>query len=326
MILELINMVFQVLARAIFGVFQAMAVIVVTLITQAIESKTFNSYVELSRPGNSLLTAAFVAIVAFISGLLDLKIVMTAAAVATLLTAGGNAINDYYDQDIDAINKPKRPIPSKRVSAEMVLGYSFLLFTFGFLMSLFLPFLAILITVFNIWLLWYYASHLKQAGFVGNLSVAYLSASTFLFAAAVVGNTNGWIIGIALAVCAMLVSLGREIAKDMEDVKGDLSGGAKTLPMVLGMKKSAIVAGAFLIVVVLLSYVPYFLGLFMWTYIPIITLADIIFLYSTIKIFKKPNARTAAKVQKLLKMGMFIALLAFILGANKVYELVGALT
>lgn len=325
MLLELLNIIFQVLARAVFGVFQAVTIIIVALLSQIIESKKFKSYVELSRPGNSLMTAAFVGIVALVSGLLDLKIIMTAAAVATLLTAGGNAINDYYDQDIDAINKPERPIPSKRVSAEMVHSYSVLLLLFGLLMSLFLNPLAIAITLFNIWLLWYYAAHLKQAGFVGNLAVSYLSASTFLFAAAVVATMNGWIIGTALAVCAFLVTLGREISKDMEDVKGDFSGGARTLPMVLGMKKSAVIAGAFLIVVVMLSFVPYLLGLFLWTYVPIILVADLIFLYSTVKIFKNPDPKTAANVQKLLKFGMFVALLAFILGANKVYQLVATL-
>lgn len=325
MIFEIFHSIFQLISQILFGIVQAIVIIILTLISQVIESKTFQSCIELSRPGNSILAASFVIIVALMAGATDLRIILTAAAVATLITAGGNSVNDYYDRDIDAINKPNRPIPSKRIKSNLAFGYSLFLLGLGIFMSLFLNVFALVLALANSILLVVYASHLKKTGFLGNIIISYLTGSVFLFGGAVVNTATSWWIGTVLAVCAFLVTAGREIIKDIEDVKGDKAAGARTLPIVIGNIKSSLVASSFLLIVIVLSPVPYFMGIFHWVYLLIIGATDLILLHSVYLILAKTGKRSAAKVQRQLKIAIFIALLAFVLGSYKIYELVGSL-
>lgn len=322
MILELINTIGSILARAMFGMMQALVLIVIALFTQILESRTFKSCVELSRPLNSMMAAVFVAVVIFMTGQPDLTLILVASSVVVTLTAAGNVINDYYDKDIDAINKPDRPIPSKRIQKEIALLFGVILFGAGIIMAGLLNPFAFIISLVNSALLVAYALRLKKIGFIGNLVVSYLAGSTFLFAGAVVNTFYAWSIGAVLFVSAFFVTGGREIAKDMEDMKGDKRSGAETLPIMLGMKRSAQIALAFLGIVVLLSPAPYIIGLFGIGYLPVIFAADILFLYSGYLLVRKPGKQTAAKTQKLLKIGMLIALVAFMAGAEKLHELI----
>ena len=211
MIVELFNAIGRIIANAFFGIFQAIVVIIVALIAQIVESRAFKSCVELSRPLNSAMASLFVAIVAVMSGTLNTLQTAMAMAVVVCMTAAGNAVNDYFDRKIDAINKPKRPIPAKRIRANFALGFSVFLFALGILMASFLNSLAFLIVLINTVLLFYYAKQLKRSGFIGNIAVSYLTGSTFLFAGAVVNTVYSWSIGTVLAVCAFFVTAGREI-------------------------------------------------------------------------------------------------------------------
>ena len=105
-------------------------------------------------------------------------------------------------------------------------------------------------------------------------------------------------------------------------MSGDRKAKAKTLPITTGVKKSAKIVLAFLIIVSLLSPIPYFLSLFTFFYLPVILVADGVFLYCGYKLVKNPNKKTAAEVQKLLKLSMLIALVAFIAGADKLHTLI----
>ena len=325
MIFELLNNIGALIARLLFGIIQAAVLIMIALITQILESRTFKSCIELSRPFNSIMAAVFVAVVVLMSGETSPTLMIAASSVVVTLTAAGNVINDYYDKDIDAINKPNRPIPSKRIQEEIALLFGIMLFAIGILMAGTLNQIAFVIAVINSVLLVSYAKRLKKVGFIGNLVVSYLAGSTFLFAGAVVNTFYSWSIGAVLFVSAFFVTGGREIAKAMEDLKGDKEAGAKTLPVMMGMQKSAQIAMSFLVLVVLLSPAPYLIGLFGAGYIPVILIGDALFLYSGRMLMKNPDKETAAKVQKLLKLGMLIALAAFIAGAGKLHEMVAAL-
>jgi len=325
MIIELLNSIGSIIARSMFGIIQALVLIIVALVTQVLESKTFKSCIELSRPLNSIMAAVFVAVVVLMSGEPNATLMIVASSVVVTLTAAGNVINDYYDKDIDAINKPERPIPSKRIQEEIALLFGVILFTVGILMAGLLNPIAFVITVINAVLLVSYAVRLKKIGFIGNLVVSYLAGSTFLFAGAVVNTAYAWSIGAVLFVSAFFVTGGREIAKAMEDIKGDKEAGAKTLPVMLGLQKSAQIAMGFLVVVVLLSPAPYFIGLFGPGYLPVILAADALFVYSGRMLVKNPDKENAAKVQKLLKLGMLIALAAFVAGAGKLHDMLAAL-
>lgn len=191
-------------------------------------------------------------------------------AIATLLiTAGGYIINDYFDVRIDRINRPEKMTihrfvtPQRAIKVHMILnGLAIVIgfylawriksFSFGFIF----PFVS--------GLLWFYSAKYKRIFFIGNLIVAFLSAFVIIivwlfeyfhlrlqpeFFSVTVPRMNivTWII-LAYALFAFLVTIIREIIKDMEDVEGDRKFDCRTIPIVLG-----IAMGRYILVAVAIS-------------------------------------------------------------------------
>ena len=234
-----------------------------------------------------------------------------------VITGAGNAINDYFDSSIDAINRPDRPIPSGRITRTCAFRFSIVLFAAGIITSYFIgsDHIPLLIAAFNSILLYFYASYLKRKVFVGNFSVSYLTGSTFLFGGAAYGG-KGIQVTFILFFLSMLATFAREIVKTIEDIEGDRKDGATTLPIMIGEKGAAYAACAFGLLAVILSPLPYLMTLFNEYYLFFVGIADVIFLYAMFMILKK-NATASSKY---FKVAMFFALLAFIAGsfANKI--------
>ncbi len=228
-----------------------------------------------------------------------------------VITGAGNAINDYFDADIDSINRPKRPIPSGRLKKELAFRFSIAMFAVGIIIAYFIGLVPFFIAVFNSILLYFYAFTLKKKVFVGNVSVSYLSGSTFLF-----GGSAYSLIGIevvlVLFILSMLAILAREITKSIEDIEGDRKNGAITLPIRIGEKFSEYIAAAVGLVCILLSPLPYLMGLFNQYYLFVVGISDIFFLYATLLILKNnPSASS-----RFFKVAMFFGLIAFIAGST----------
>ncbi|MCK5032602.1 MAG: UbiA family prenyltransferase, partial [Calditrichia bacterium] len=81
-------------------------------------------FIVFSRPANVLIAFVTIFIAAGISGALNPLInVFLAALSASLITVGANVINDYFDIEIDRINKPKRLLPSGQISKKQALMF-----------------------------------------------------------------------------------------------------------------------------------------------------------------------------------------------------------
>ena len=260
---------------------------------------------EVMRPGNCLM-ASVAALIGFLvadTSPEPLTVVLVALAVFAV-TGAGNAVNDYFDREIDAVNRPGRPIPSGRISPESAHRWSIVLFGAGCILAFFINPLALAIAIFNSILLYFYARNLKVTPFAGNLAVGYLTGSTFLFGGAAGSDVE---ITVFLFLLASLATLSREIEKDIEDVAGDRTSGAKTLPIVIGEKKSSILAASFVIAAIGLSY----LAPLGRAYLAAVAVADLLFLAALASILKGE----APKAQKMLKAGMAAALAAFLVAA-----------
>lgn len=270
---------------------------------------TSKAVVEVTRPGNAVVggVAALVGGYLGVGGTLGFAAVVAAAA-TMLGTGAGNAVNDYYDAEIDAVNNPERPIPSGRLSRRGAAFLSVFFFIAALALTIaFLSPLAIAIGVVNLVLLVGYSSHLKRTPLLGNVAVAYLTGSAFLFGGASVGGVEFTVVLFALAA---LTNLGREIVKDVEDIEGDASEGARTLPVVWGERRALAVASAAVAVGVVLSPLPYFVfEEFDVAYIVAVAAADLVFLEGTRRSWKTPS-----EGQKLLKAAMVVALVAFVVG------------
>ncbi|MCX2818343.1 geranylgeranylglycerol-phosphate geranylgeranyltransferase [Haladaptatus sp. F3-133] len=262
---------------------------------------------ELTRPTNAGVGALGAAVGGYVGGSLGVPVAV-AAVVTAFGTGAGNAVNDYYDADIDAVNRPDRPVPSGRISRRGAAFVSAALFAAALVLTVaLLPLLAVGIGVVNLVVLVVYSSHLKRMPLVGNVAVAYLAGSAFLFGGAA---AEGVRYTVVLFFLAGLVNLGREIVKDVEDVEGDAAEGARTLPVVYGERRAVLLATASVLVAVGLSPAPYFVfDGFGTAYLVAVATADVVLLEGVRRSWKSPSSG-----QKLLKTAMFVALVAFIAG------------
>jgi len=271
-------------------------------------------FLTLTRPVNSLV-AGLAAIVAY---LIDTGTVIPESLllffIVALITAAGNVINDFFDAEIDAINRPDRPIPSGAVSRGAAWGFAVTLFLAGILVSLFTNPLCIGIAIFNAVLLIAYAAKLKSTPLIGNIVVAYLSASIFLFGGALNGF-EGLVRIIPIAAITFFAMVSRELLKDAEDVEGDRAGGADTVPIRIGIKKTSELALITAVLAVMASFLPYFWwGI--W-YLGGIIAVDGIIIIAALRALscETPGCVKASNASSLLKSGMFASLVVFTLSA-----------
>jgi len=177
-------------------------------------------------------------------------------AVATMLiAASGYIINDMYDMKIDLLNRPAEMIIGRKISATRAVMLHMLFNLAGLGCGLWAALLTgqiklALLFALPVALLWLYSRKLKREFLTGNLAIAFLAALLILIPwifefYALMGQPIAWAtfikflpimntLALAYAVFAFLVTLVREIVKDMEDIGGDRAEGCQTLPIRIG--------------------------------------------------------------------------------------------
>ncbi|MEO0473353.1 MAG: geranylgeranylglycerol-phosphate geranylgeranyltransferase, partial [Bacteroidota bacterium] len=198
----------------------------------------------------------------------------TALTIA-IIAAAGYWINDVYDFRIDRINKPKRTIVNAILSVKKVLTAYFLtnmailLFSVSYL-GFFSKFYQItFINFLSVIMLFIYASYLKRVSVAGNLVVSFLTTLVVILA--------GYLYQVNLpliwaGIFAFEITFIREITKDIEDIKGDLSFNLHTLPIQIGIQRTKYILLALYILFILSSYLPFAIHAwrtdqFLWTYL-----------------------------------------------------------
>lgn len=233
--------------------------------------------------------------------------------VVFLITGAGNAINDYFDIEIDKINRPGRPIPSGRIKQKTAMYLSVSLFGIGIILSYLLGPLCLILAAFNSILLFLYASTFKRMFLLGNVVVAYLTGSIFIFGSALeIFNYASIQYSMVLFFLAFFPSLAREIVLDIDDMEGDRQGGAVTLPIKIGKNYTARIATGVGIIFIIFSPLPYILNinnLFGIPYLIMILLADILLIFSFKEMLIMNNV---VKSSKMLEKALCVALLAFV--------------
>lgn len=165
------------------------------------------------------------------------------------IAAAGYFINDYYDVKIDMINKPDRVIVGRKLKRRTVMLLHLCLNAVGVILGAWVALRIGLVNFIAAFLLWFYSNDLKRRPFIGNLTVALLTGVSLILVGLYFG-TNELLIFI-YAFFAFGITLIREIVKDLEDMKGDLAFGAKSLPIVLGIRKTKLVVYVLILIFVL---------------------------------------------------------------------------
>ncbi len=168
------------------------------------------------------------------------------SAMAAVLNAGNNALNQIYDVEIDRVNKPKRPLPSGRVSVRA--AWSFTLATYAtalWLAWLVAPggrrecFWIVGVAVLCTFVYSVPPLRTKRLGLWANLTIAIprgvLLKVAGWSAVKTVAGVEPWYIGLIFG----LFLLGATTTKDFADIEGDRRGGCRTLPIRYGVARAA---------------------------------------------------------------------------------------
>jgi 4-hydroxybenzoate polyprenyltransferase len=189
-----------------------------------------------------------------------------------LIAAAGYIINDYFDVKTDKINRPTTVVIDVTIKRRWAMILHIVLNTIGLILGLYLALKChnlklLLIQISSILLLWFYSTHFKKQLLVGNIIVSLLTALIPLLPMVYdyyfSGGINPMIsmllgsflnklmmIVIGYSAFAFLTSFAREVIKDMEDYKGDIQTGCKTMPIVWGIITSKVVTFFLLIITV----------------------------------------------------------------------------
>ena len=191
------------------------------------------------------------------------------------IAASGYIINDIYDVETDKINKSGKLIIGEIIKAETAIIFYFLLNTIALFSGIYLAIvigkpLYSLIFVYCIFFLWRYSRSMKKAFLIGNLHVGILTALVLINTALfdiipnihLPGNESGRMILKIILVYSLFsffLTLIREFVKDIEDKEGDIAINAKTLAIVLGVKKTKIIIFCLsFVVLVIVGFWQYF--------------------------------------------------------------------
>ena len=178
-------------------------------------------------------------------------IVLIGVVLAGPLVCGtSQAVNDWFDRHVDAINEPNRPIPSGRVPGRWGLYIAIIWSVISLAVATLLGTLGFIAAIVGLVLAWAYSAppfRLKRNGWMGNTAVAvcYEGLPWFTAAAIVFADFPGW----PIVILAGLYSAGAHgimTLNDFKSIEGDKRMGVDSLPVLLGAGPAAFVACMFM--------------------------------------------------------------------------------
>ena len=275
-----------------------------------------SDYFEIMRPVNSVMVGVAIIVGALITGGLDLlgdlSVLLYSFVTGFTLTGASMAINDYYDRAIDAINEPKRPIPSGRVSPQSAILFTAFLSVVGLASSFMISYSALGVAFFAWVVMMMYSMWGKRTGFLGNLMVSSCIALPFIYGGLLSGRIMA---SFSFSLLAFLSNTGREITKGIMDIQGDKSAGIRTIAVVHGASRAADIATLFFIAAVASSVVPVYLGLVSFWYIPFVLITDAGLIVSSYQIIGDPSRKTSRNIKTRILYLMIIGLIGFAAGS-----------
>jgi len=261
------------------------------------------------------------------------NIVITQIIIASVcIAAAGYIINDYFDLNIDRVNKPQKLVIETVISRRWAIFWHLFLSAIGIVLTGIIsskihnPFL----TFYNIvavLLLWFYSTSYKKQLLTGNIIISLLTSWVIVVLYVIVQplmflNSNVANFSFASTIFkftalyagfSFIISIIREVVKDLEDRMGDEKYGCKTMPIVWGVQASKVFIMVWLIVLIaaLLIVQIYALQLTWWWAALYGFLFTIIPLIIAVRILKKAeNPSDYHKVSSLIKWIMLSGILS----------------
>ena len=281
------------------------------------------AYLELFRVGNSITGLVGVGVGALVVNGTNISLNQGVIVVSYGLSVmcfmfGWNAYNDITDIEIDRANRPGRPLPSGRLNlkkaanamiASLVLSVSFLIIgamnlsdsvTDGEVI------LSVAIWISAVFLLISYegirgSKGLKHRGLAGNVAIASAIGMDVIFGASSVSGTTDPKV-ISLAVMAILLSLARELIKDIEDMEGDI--GRNTLPRKVGVDNARSIAWIFTLAAFISLFLPFILEVFPTEHAILVAPGGLLLMLVKSKLFVGEDRAAQSLIKRSLQVSM----------------------
>ncbi len=252
-----------------------------------------------------------------------------------LIAAAGYIINDYFDIQIDAYNKPDKLIVGKKVSIGTAKSIYAILNGIAFIIGFYLAikvnafqlgFIFVMIAI----MLWYYSAKYKRQIFWGNLVVAILSALVlmivwifefFSLRLSPIDFIDAYrsikIINIIIwsySLFAFMVTLIREMIKDIQDIEGDSKFGCRTLAVVFGIRATKYITTSLIIICILImAYSQYqlFIKNFTIVFWYLLIVVQPLFIYLLINVIRsknKDNYRFSGNLSKIIMLAGILSM------------------
>jgi 4-hydroxybenzoate polyprenyltransferase len=183
---------------------------------------------------------------------------------SVLIAAAGYIINDYFDLNIDRVNKPKRLVVDKLIKRRWTILWHWILSGIGVLLGFYVSYalrnpIVGFANLGCVILLWFYSTTFKRKLLIGNILISLLTAWVILVlytaeiritSSPVFRDTISRLFKFAIVYSsfAFIISLIREVVKDIEDMDGDAKYGCRTMPIVWGVNVAKVFAGTWIVV------------------------------------------------------------------------------
>lgn len=202
---------------------------------------------------------------------------ITAALLYSLLNGASNSYNQVCDLEIDKINRPNRPLPSRKLSIKEALGFTLVVYALALIIAFYISFLFFVVTAVCLAITTLYSTppiYLKKRFLISNITIALCQSWLFLLAGWVIYpfanplEPTFWFIGMIL----FIFLIGACGTKDFTEIEGDREYSMKTLPVLYGNDRAVKITGPFFVLPPLLIPIGIFLGLLPFTAIFLIVL------------------------------------------------------
>ena len=167
--------------------------------------------------------------------LFDVNLLMLVLATAAVI-AGGYIINNFYDSEKDLINRPNKTMLDKLVSQNTKLSFYFVLNFSAVVMASYVSFKPVLFFSFYIFAIWFYSHKLKKMPIIGNVVSSILTLTPFFVIFVYYHNFKS-VVFVHATFLFLIIAI-RELTKDLENIKGDLTLNYRTIPIVYGERTS----------------------------------------------------------------------------------------
>lgn len=251
---------------------------------------------------------------------------------SVLIAAAGYIINDYFDIQIDNVNKPERLILGKLIKRRWAMLLHLVLSLAGLfltaIVAMHLDNLLLLgLNFLSVLMLLLYSSTFKKKLLIGNIIISVLTAWVVgvLFITEIRLNDTVYMqlnqaalgslykVTLFYAGFAFIVSLIREVVKDMEDMEGDRRFGCETMPIKWGIPSSKVFVAVWIFVLIgLLAAIAFYAMLNSWSWpFYALSFAMIIQFYFLLKkLYYAQLTADFANISKVLKLIMLAGILS----------------